>query len=657
MNNRRITGATLAGLAVALLLLPSPAAAGEPAADKIPVLLDTDLGSDVDDAFALALALASPEVDLQGVTTVGENAEDRAWMACRFLTHSGHRDVPVAWGRDPQPLSAIDWQIQYRRHPAVIFNRTSKPLKESAVDFLYARLKAQPGKLTLVATGPLTNVARLFSEHPDCKPWLKRLVLMGGSVHTGCDGKPPAAAEANVRADVSAARAVFTAGVPLTVVPLDATVPLKLEEPLRRKLFAACTPLTFQVQALYQLWDGATPTLFDPAAVALAFDEKFFTLEDLSLEVDDRGYTHAGKGKANARVATAVKADDFLTWYVERVGAGEAVLPKPPGNRSTLITRGGMPNRVHCFEDYETDIEKRWWMSGKAETADVGSGRRACRGVLTQDFDDLQGDMRTAYAAVIFNPVPGPPMGKNPRLSFRYKLKGTDTLRVQIYSLTKGYHRYLSLSELPQDKWQAATVDMTAVRRPDGSGGPLGEDERIDDVQFYVDPWAELLIDDVVLYDAAAEGEQRPFPRSLQYTGLFDTGKQGKEWPGDFDILDKEGYFRKAARSVENKELGVPWVRLGLRGERPLGEATHLFFRYRLSGAEGVQVKIGNRRTGDVHVAELKKLTTDKWAEAVVDFAESRPKRGERVDEITFVLPRGADLLLDDVLLYAPGEK
>ena len=80
-------------------------------------------------------------------------------------------------------------------------------------------------------------------------------------------------------------------------------------------------------------------------------------------------------------------------------------------------------------------------------------------------------------------------------------------------------------------------------------------------------------------------------------------------------------------------------------------------FRYRLNGAESVQVKIGNRRTGDVHAVELKKLTTGKWAEAVVDFAESKPKSGERVDEITFVLPKGADLLVDDVLLYAPGEK
>ncbi len=628
------------------------------AADKVPILLDTDIGSDVDDAFALGLALASDEVDLVGVTTVGASAEDRAWMVCRFLTAVGRRQVPVAWGRDPQPASAIEGQIQYRRHPAVIFNRTAKPVKESAVEFLYAKLKAQPGQLTIVAIGPLTNVARLLKEHPDCKPWIKRIVLMGGAVRVGYAGKPPVEAEWNIKSDVPAARAVFEAGLPLVVAPLDATAIVELDASRRQKLFAACTPLTFQIQALYQLWDKRTPVLFDPVAVALSFTEKFCTMEDLRLEVDDRGITRAGKGKANARVATAVDRDEFLKWYVERVGAGVPVLPKEPANRSEAIARTGLPNRVHCFEDYETDIEKRWWMSGKAETKDVapGGGKRACRAVLTQDFDDLQGDMKTMYTAVIFNPVPGPPMGKNPRLSFRYKLHGTGTLRVQIYSLTKGYHRYLSLTKLPQDRWEWATVDMTAAHRPDGSGGPLSLDERIDDVQFYVDPRADLLIDDMVLYDGALPGETRPFPKEFLYTGWFDTGKQGKEWPGTFDIVDKQGSFWKAAKSVDNPDLGGPSIRLSLRGERPAGGKTQLFFRYRLTGADTMRVRLLDRGKA-ITTASLKKLTSGAWAETTVDFVDGKPQARDKVDEIQFLLPKGAELLIDDVLLYEPGEK
>jgi hypothetical protein len=273
--------------------------------------------------------------------------------------------------------------------------------------------------------------------------------------------------------------------------------------------------------------------------------------------------------------------------------------------------------------------------------------------VLTHDFDDLLGNPRAMYTAVIFNPVPGPPMGKNTRLAFRYRLKGTDSLRVQIYSLTNGYHRHLVLTGLPQDRWQEAVVDMTKARRPDGTGGPLAEGERIDDIQFYADPTAELLLDDIVLYDAAAEGEKRPFPSRVLFTAGFDTGRQGKEWPGDFEIVPGKGYFWHAARSVENKDTGAPWLRLHLRGERPLGAATRLSFRYRLTGADGLRVVMANRTAKKEYAVELTGLKQSAWEEATADFG--RTKVGDTVDEIHFLVPRGAELLVDDVLLYEPG--
>jgi len=402
--------------------------------------------------------------------------------------------------------------------------------------------------------------------------------------------------------------------------------------------------------------------MFDPVAVTLAFNESFCKLEDLHIEVDDKGFTREGKGKPNARVATSINQDDYLKWFVERFATHTPqALPKEPGNRSMPVAQGGFPNRVHTFEDYTTDIEKRWWMTGKLETANVPPGsKRACRGVLTQDFDGKSGDIKTMYNSVIFNPVPGPPMGKQPRLSFKYWLKGTDTLRVQIYSLSNGYHRYLSLSKLPQEKWESATVDMTAARRPDGSGGPLSENERIDDIQFYVDPRAELLIDDIVLYDAAPPEEKRPFPKSIQFTGWFDSGKQGKEWPGTYDIAEKKGFFWNAAKSVNIPELGGPAIRLNLRGERPVGDAAHLFFRYQLAGGDSLRVALVNRTAKETQVVELKGLTKDKWSEATVDFSDAKPKKpqpGDRVDELHFLLPPGAELLLDDVLLYEPGLK
>jgi inosine-uridine nucleoside N-ribohydrolase len=626
---------------LAVLVLPLASLHAQ-AAERVPVLLDTDIGSDIDDAFALALILASPELELRGVSTVGKDTQVRALLLCRLLTKTGRRHIAVAAGDGDQPIREMGGQYQYYYHPDVLFDRTTKPVKESAVEFLYARLKAQQGKVTLLATGPLTNVARLISEKPDCKPWIKRIVFSGGSLEGD--------AETNVKADVKAAQIVFASGVPLVVVPVDVTAGLKLGESDLRRVFEPGTALTLQVQALYQLWDKESPPLADALTAALCIDERSCKLEEMCLEVNDKGVTRAGRGKANARVAKSTRGD-FVKWYVERLAS---CLP-PEKTPVKPIERGAMPHRVLVAEDFETDIERRWWMSGKAETKNLPPGStRAVRGVLTHDFDDLLGNPKAMYTAVIFNPVPGPPMGKNTRLTFRYHLKGTDQLRVQIYSLTNGYHRHLVLKDLPQGKWQEATVDMTKARRADGTGGPLSEGERIDDIQLYTDPKAELLIDDIVLYDAAVAGEKRPFPKQIHFTGLFDTGKQGKEWPGDFEIVQNKGYFWHAARSVENKETGAPWIRLNLRGERPLGETTRLTFRYRLTGADGMRVMLVHEAAKERRAVELKALKTGEWAQATADFGKSA--KGARADEVQFLLPKGTELLVDDVLLYEPGD-
>lgn len=649
-------------LAILCTLMLTPAATAGP----IPVVIDTDIGADVDDAFALALAVASPELELVGVTTVGRGGppdefvqhlrkdrdEDRAWLVCRFLTQVGRKDVPVAPGDDPQPKSPIDWQIQYRRHPAAIYNRTLKPTKESAVELLTRLAREKDGGLVVVALGPLTNVARFVREQPEAAKKVKRFVVMGGSVAVGYDGKATPEPEWNIQQDVAAAKTVFAAGLPLTVVPLDATATLRLEKPARDRLFAAHSMLTFQVQNLYELWGKETPVLFDPAAVWAVFDGRRFAWKDLRLEVNDTGMTVAKDGKATARVAVGVKGDELVRSIAERLRAhGPPALPRPPGNPSQLVPVGNFPARVHVCEDYDTDIEKRWWMCGVAETKDVPpGGGRAQRAVLTQDFDDRQGDLKTMYRAVVFNPVPGPPMGGRTRLKFRYKLTGTDTLRVQLYSLTNGYHRYLSVAGVEQGVWREAAVDMTHMRRPDGSGGPLSRDERIDDIQFYVDPRAELLIDDVVLYEAADAGEATPFPKRLLFTGLFDTGQQGKHWPGTFAIVNHDPPRTwKAAKSVPGPG-GRPQLVVGLRGPRRRDAATELTFQYRFTGRGDVGVSL-TRGGKPVATARLKP-TPGTWAEATIRFTP--PARAE-ADAIEFVLPAGSELLIDDVLLYTPG--
>jgi dienelactone hydrolase len=330
---------------------------------------------------------------------------------------------------------------------------------------------------------------------------------------------------------------------------------------------------------------------------------------------------------------------DVAELRVAVAGRRVSVPPREVGrNPSTMVERGRMPKRVHVAEDYETDIESRWWLAGRAEKSERG---RVCRGTLANDFDDKMGDPAAIRTAVIFNPVPGPPVGPRTRLAFRYWIRGCPELRVQIYSLSNGHHRHLTLSGLPQGEWREGCVDMTRLRRPDGSGGPLAEDERIDDIQFYTDASAELMIDDIVLYEAADDRETRPFPKRILFTGVFDTGRQGREWPGSFEIVPHEKPRTwKAAQSA-----GKPLV-VGVRGKRPVyGGRVLLSSDVLRTGDGAVSLTLGSA-SPEVHlVREAAGWTRQEW-----EFSQAGP-----VEEIRFAVPAGATLRVDDLLLYEPG--
>lgn len=353
-----------------------------------------------------------------------------------------------------------------------------------------------------------------------------------------------------------------------------------------------------------------------PAAL-LPFDVlRRFDLPALRASLDQRPSRVLGLLDPDLRPRAGSPVGDFFI----RLSAREVAAAPVGANETPPIARGSFPLRVHVAEDYTTEIEKRWWLAGEREEG-------VCRGTIANDFDDKMGDPSRLYTAVIFNPVPGPPMGPRTRLAFRCKLQGGGDLRVQIYSLSNGYHRHLTLKNLPQGVWQPLTVDLTRARRPDGSGGPLGEDERIDDIQFYADPTADLWIDDIALYDAG--DESAPFPSRLIFTGGFDTGRQGKEWPGQFEIVPIEK--GKAAKSVGTE------LRVGLRGTRPVNGPARLRFRYRLTGADAVRL-----------AGRTLSLSRDVWAQADVEVPPGP------VEELAFELPAGATLMVDDVLLYQP---
>ncbi len=287
-----------------------------PAADlprRISVVLDTDIGTDIDDAFALALVLESPELDLVGVTTVSGDTDARARLAAKMLWEAGRRSVPVAAGEPgkPLPIEQTRWADGFS---------SPQIRREKAVDFLKAEIERRPGELTLVPIGPLTNIGALLRRDPSMAKKIKRIVMMGGSIARGYEPGSGPAAEYNIAADPAAARAVFTSGIPILMIPLDVTAMLQLDAAGRHRVFTHPSPLTKALARLYHLWNRETPTLFDPMAVAMLIDPGLCETRRLAIEVDDKGYTHSlRRSVANATVAIRTDPGKFFDFYLRRV--------------------------------------------------------------------------------------------------------------------------------------------------------------------------------------------------------------------------------------------------------------------------------------------------------------------------------------------------
>jgi len=309
-------GLALRRLVLLVIILAMTAASMDAAASpKIPIILDTDIGTDIDDAFALALIISSPELELLGVTTVSGDTQARARLAAKMLWEAGGkwRQVPVAAGEpgSPQPIDQARWAEGF----------TSPALRpERAVDFLKAEFNRRPGEITLVTIGELTNVAALLKRDPSVAKRIKRIVMIGGSVARGeAPGSRPEP-EWNIISNVAAAQAVFKSGVPILMLPLDVTAMLQLDDAGRHRVFTHLSPLTNALTLLYHLWNHPTPILFDPMAVAMLIEPSLCETKPLAIEVDAKGYTHVRKGQP-PNVVVALKTDlgRFFDFYLKRV--------------------------------------------------------------------------------------------------------------------------------------------------------------------------------------------------------------------------------------------------------------------------------------------------------------------------------------------------
>jgi purine nucleosidase len=285
------------------------------------VIIDTDVGTDIDDAFAVALALRSPELNVLGFTTASGDTAVRARIIDRMLGESNREDIPVAVGAPttlPYGIPGIGRQSRYGEN-----GRFARPSHPSAVDFILGQIQRLPGQITLVTIGPLTNVGALIDKDAASFRKLKRVVMMGGSIGVADFGGLGTSAEPipeyNILGDIPAAQKLFESGVPIYVMPLDSTASLKLDEVKRDIIFSQATPLTDSLTLLYHLWGSETPVLFDSMTLAFIIDPKLCPVEPMRIRVDDKGITRKESGPTNAQVCLHSDPDTFFQFHVRRL--------------------------------------------------------------------------------------------------------------------------------------------------------------------------------------------------------------------------------------------------------------------------------------------------------------------------------------------------
>ena len=289
------------------------------------IILDTDIGSDIDDALALALALNSPEIELLAVTTVNTDPPMRARLAAKMLATWGRSDIPVAPGErdcfDGSPTFCDDIC------QAIVLTVDDPPLPDGdGVELIIDTVRANPGEVTLVGIGPWTNIARAFERSDDLAGKVARLVLMGGHV-------TPPAPEYNVTCDPAAAAYVLNLDVPKLLVPFEVSKVCRYAADRHADLLRAGRARARLVHDFIRAWQigrrrgdaCAEPTLFDPVTIAVAFDATLATrIEPMHLRVDctdpDAPRTIPTPDAApNVEVVTDTDKERFDALFAERI--------------------------------------------------------------------------------------------------------------------------------------------------------------------------------------------------------------------------------------------------------------------------------------------------------------------------------------------------
>lgn len=309
-KSKDMVGGLIVFIALAFVMVGSVAAAPKP------VILDTDICDDIDDIWALALLIQSPELDCKLVTTAVGNTEIKAKVVAKFLDKTGHATIPVGIGikQHDGGHRHTDWAKDY--------DLASYPggVHKDGVDTLIEVVMNAPERVTIIAIGPLPNIAAALEREPRIAEKAD-FIGMHGSIYKGYGGKSTPDPEYNVKVDVPACRKVFTASWPITITPLDTCGLVILKGDKYQKIFQHDSVLTTNLLANYRLWQknglregnanlsedellrrtgeivgSRSSTLFDTVAVYLAIERKLVEMKRLPVEITDAGFTKVTDG-------------------------------------------------------------------------------------------------------------------------------------------------------------------------------------------------------------------------------------------------------------------------------------------------------------------------------------------------------------------------
>lgn len=296
---------------------------------KIPVIIDTDLGDDIDDAFAICLAVQSPEIELLGVTTVHRCPKSRAKMAKALLKAAGFPDIPVHAGlAEPIRTRTVHGKLLDFDLKPISWSDEYKDIEydgDDAVSFLAKVIESSKEPVTVVTIGALTNIATLLTKRPDLKSKM-RLSVMGGAYLRNWG-------EYNFSCDPDAADLVLQSGIETLCVGIDITFQCRLSGEMLEKIMNHTHPCLQMLSRMRCMW-GWGVLLHDPLALMCAFNPSFVTWQKMICRVETQGKYANGyvvnlsdsnfgqdASSSNVSVGVAVDAEAFVAEYVKRVGS------------------------------------------------------------------------------------------------------------------------------------------------------------------------------------------------------------------------------------------------------------------------------------------------------------------------------------------------